>query len=121
MIDTCSSMEKTETRQPGVWCGVARAAESASLLSKTVLTINHRAGEDGKLYGSVTTKEIAERVLPERQGMCVLPVVADRDELLSRRRSRVRRRLHGRHRHCPDEPCGRECLKQHPFKDNVTV
>ena len=27
-----------------------------------MLTIQHRAGEDGKLYGSVTTKEIAEAI-----------------------------------------------------------
>jgi large subunit ribosomal protein L9 len=45
---------------------LARAAESASLLSKTVLTIQHRAGEDGKLYGSVTTKEIAEAIRDAR-------------------------------------------------------
>ena len=42
------------------------AAENASLLSKTVLTINHRAGDDGKLYGSVTTKEIAEAIRDAR-------------------------------------------------------
>ena len=45
---------------------IARAAENASLLSKTVLTINHRAGDDGKLYGSVTTKEIAEAIRDAR-------------------------------------------------------
>jgi large subunit ribosomal protein L9 len=45
---------------------LARAAESASLLSKTVLTIQHKAGEDGKLYGSVTTKEIAEAIRDAR-------------------------------------------------------
>ena len=39
-----------------------RASEVASLLSKTVLTIHHRAGEDGKLYGSVTNKEIADAI-----------------------------------------------------------
>ena len=39
-----------------------RAEETAALLSKTVLTIQHRAGEDGKLYGSVTTKEIADAI-----------------------------------------------------------
>jgi large subunit ribosomal protein L9 len=43
-----------------------RAAETAALLSKTVLTITHRAGEDGKLYGSVTTKEIAEAISEAR-------------------------------------------------------
>ena len=45
---------------------IARAKENASLLSKTVLTITHRAGEDGKLYGAVTTKEIAEAIRDAR-------------------------------------------------------
>ena len=44
----------------------ARAEENAALLAKTVLTIQHRAGEDGKLYGSVTTKEIAESIAEAR-------------------------------------------------------
>ena len=44
----------------------ARAVETASLLSKTVLTIQHRAGEDGKLYGSVTNKEIADAIRDAR-------------------------------------------------------
>jgi large subunit ribosomal protein L9 len=35
-------------------------------LSKTVLTINHQAGEDGKLFGSVTSKEIAEAIQAAR-------------------------------------------------------
>ena len=43
-----------------------RAGDNAALLSKTVLTIQHRAGEDGKLYGSVTTKEIAEAIAEAR-------------------------------------------------------
>jgi large subunit ribosomal protein L9 len=43
-----------------------RAGETAALLSKTVLTIQHRAGEDGKLYGSVTGKEIAEAIAEAR-------------------------------------------------------
>jgi large subunit ribosomal protein L9 len=43
-----------------------RAEENAALLAKTVLTIQHRAGEDGKLYGSVTTKEIAEAITEAR-------------------------------------------------------
>ena len=43
-----------------------RAGETAALLSKTVLTISHRAGEDGKLYGSVTNAEIAEAISEAR-------------------------------------------------------
>ncbi len=43
-----------------------RAGETAALLSKTVLTITHRAGEDGRLFGSVTSKEIAEAIREAR-------------------------------------------------------
>jgi large subunit ribosomal protein L9 len=43
-----------------------RAGETAALLSKTVLTIQHRAGEDGKLFGSVTNAEIAEAIQEAR-------------------------------------------------------
>jgi large subunit ribosomal protein L9 len=44
----------------------ARAEETAELLAKTVLTISHRAGEDGKLFGSVTSKEIADAIREAR-------------------------------------------------------
>jgi large subunit ribosomal protein L9 len=43
-----------------------RAGETAALLSKTVLTIQHRAGEDGKLFGSVTDAEIADAISEAR-------------------------------------------------------
>ena len=43
-----------------------RAEQTAALLSKTVLTIQHRAGEDGKLYGSVTGAEIADAIQEAR-------------------------------------------------------
>jgi len=45
---------------------IARAEENAALLSKTVLTIHHQAGPDGKLYGSVAGKEIAEAIRDAR-------------------------------------------------------
>jgi large subunit ribosomal protein L9 len=44
----------------------ARAGETAALLSKTVLTIQHQAGEDGRLFGSVTNAEIAEAISDAR-------------------------------------------------------
>jgi large subunit ribosomal protein L9 len=44
----------------------SREQEAASLLSKTVLTIYQRAGEDGKLFGSVGTKEIADAIREAR-------------------------------------------------------
>ncbi len=43
-----------------------REAEAAGLLGKTVLTIHQRAGEDGKLFGSVGAKEIAEALRDAR-------------------------------------------------------
>jgi large subunit ribosomal protein L9 len=43
-----------------------RAGETAALLAKTVLTISHRAGEDGKLFGSVTSTEIADAIQAAR-------------------------------------------------------
>ena len=43
-----------------------RSRETAALLSKTVLTISHRAGEDGRLFGSVTAKEIADAIRQAR-------------------------------------------------------
>lgn len=43
-----------------------REKEAAALLSKTVLTIHQRAGDDGKLFGSVGAKEIAEAIREAR-------------------------------------------------------
>jgi large subunit ribosomal protein L9 len=43
-----------------------RSQETATLLAKTVLTISHRAGDDGKLFGSVTAKEIVDAVQQAR-------------------------------------------------------
>jgi large subunit ribosomal protein L9 len=43
-----------------------REEQAAGLLSKTVLTIHERAGEDGKLFGSVGAKEIVEAIRDAR-------------------------------------------------------
>jgi large subunit ribosomal protein L9 len=43
-----------------------RAQETAALLSKTVLTIPHQAGEDGRLFGTVTAKEIVDALRQAR-------------------------------------------------------
>jgi large subunit ribosomal protein L9 len=45
---------------------VAKAEETAGLLRKTVLTISHQAGEDGRLFGSVTAQDVAEAVRAAR-------------------------------------------------------
>ena len=43
-----------------------RETEAAGLLSKTVITIHQRAGEDGKLFGSVGPKEIVDALRDAR-------------------------------------------------------
>ena len=44
----------------------SKARDNAELLNKTVLTITHRAGEDGRLFGAVTTKEVAAAISDAR-------------------------------------------------------
>jgi large subunit ribosomal protein L9 len=44
----------------------ARAQESATLLSRTVLTIPQQAGDDGRLFGSVTTQDIVDAIRDAR-------------------------------------------------------
>ena len=43
-----------------------KAQENAALLSKTVLTITHPAGDDGRLFGSVTAQEIVDAIRQAR-------------------------------------------------------
>jgi large subunit ribosomal protein L9 len=43
-----------------------KAQENAALLSKTVLTITHPAGEGGQLFGSVTAQEIVDAIRQAR-------------------------------------------------------
>ena len=47
-----------------------RAEESAALLGKTVLTIPHQAGDDGRLFGSVTSQDVADAI-KEARGLTV--------------------------------------------------
>ena len=43
-----------------------RAQDNAAVLNKTVLTITHQAGEDGRLFGSVTTDDISAAIKEAR-------------------------------------------------------
>jgi large subunit ribosomal protein L9 len=67
---TAGSLEEARRRREAAERAALEAAEraeaNAALLAKTVLTIQHRAGEDGKLYGSVTAKEIADAIAEAR-------------------------------------------------------
>jgi len=55
-----AAVEKAEAQR------AEREAEAAGLLGKTVLTIHQRAGEDGKLFGSVGAKEIVDALREAR-------------------------------------------------------
>jgi large subunit ribosomal protein L9 len=44
----------------------SRAQENAQLLQRTVLTIAQQAGEDGRLFGSVTAADIADAIRDAR-------------------------------------------------------
>ena len=43
-----------------------KAQDNAAILNKTVLTITHQAGGDGRLFGSVTTEDIGEAIKAAR-------------------------------------------------------
>ena len=45
---------------------VNRAQETAELLGKTVLTIPQQAGDDGRLFGSVTNQDISDAIRDAR-------------------------------------------------------
>jgi large subunit ribosomal protein L9 len=67
---TAASIAEAQRRQEAVERAAeeaaARAEETAALLRKTVLTISHQAGDDGRLFGSVTSQEIADAVRQAR-------------------------------------------------------
>jgi large subunit ribosomal protein L9 len=67
---TAASIAEAERRREAAERAVAEAAaraeETAALLRKTVLTISHQAGDDGRLFGSVTSQEIADAVRQAR-------------------------------------------------------
>jgi large subunit ribosomal protein L9 len=44
----------------------SRAQESAAVLNRTVLTIAQQAGDDGRLFGSVTAQDIADAIRDAR-------------------------------------------------------
>jgi large subunit ribosomal protein L9 len=43
-----------------------KARENAAVLGRTVLTISQQAGEDGRLFGSVTPQDIADAIRDAR-------------------------------------------------------
>jgi large subunit ribosomal protein L9 len=60
------SRRRQEAAERAATDAADRAEETAGLLRKTVLTISHQAGDDGRLFGSVTSQEIADAVRQAR-------------------------------------------------------
>lgn len=60
------AQRRMEAAERATEARVAREAEAAGLLSKTVLTIHERAGEDGHLFGSVGPQQIVDALRDAR-------------------------------------------------------
>lgn len=60
------AQRRRETAERAEKVRAEREAQAAGLLGKTVLTIHQRAGEDGKLFGSVGAKEIVDALQEAR-------------------------------------------------------
>jgi large subunit ribosomal protein L9 len=58
--------QRQQTAERAAQEAVARAEENAATLNRTVLTIQQQAGDDGRLFGSVTTQDIADAIRDAR-------------------------------------------------------
>ena len=67
---TKGSVEAAKQRQAAADRAVAeaeqKASDNAAVLNKTVLTISHQAGDDGRLFGSVTSQDIVDAIREAR-------------------------------------------------------
>lgn len=67
---TKGSIDAAKRRQVAVDRAAAeateRAQESAAVLNRTVLTIPHQAGDDGRLFGSVTAQDLVDAIREAR-------------------------------------------------------
>ena len=61
-----AARRRREAAERAVADATVRAQENAELLNRTVLTIPHQAGEDGRLFGSVTSQDIADAIREAR-------------------------------------------------------
>jgi large subunit ribosomal protein L9 len=61
-----AAQRRDQAAERAVADATARAQENAALLNKTVLTIPHQAGDDGRLFGSVTSQDIVDAIKDAR-------------------------------------------------------
>ena len=57
---------RTQAAERAARDAVAKAREDAELLDRTVLTIEQQAGDDGRLFGSVTTEDLSAAIQEAR-------------------------------------------------------
>jgi large subunit ribosomal protein L9 len=61
-----AARRRREAAERAVADAATKARDAAELLNRTVLTIPHQAGEDGRLFGSVTAQDIADAIQDAR-------------------------------------------------------
>jgi large subunit ribosomal protein L9 len=61
-----AARRKADADERAAQDAVNRAQEYAELLNRTVLTISQQAGEDGRLFGSVTNQDVADAIREAR-------------------------------------------------------
>ncbi|MDQ3678427.1 MAG: 50S ribosomal protein L9 [Actinomycetota bacterium] len=57
-----AARRRTEAVERAAQAVVERASADADVLNRTVLTISQQAGDDGRLFGSVTNQDIADAI-----------------------------------------------------------
>jgi large subunit ribosomal protein L9 len=58
--------QRQEAQERAARQATEQAHENAAVLNRTVLTIAQQAGDDGRLFGSVTTQDIADAIKDAR-------------------------------------------------------
>ena len=61
-----AAAQRREAAERAAREAVDRAQDNAALLGRTVLTIRQQAGDDGRLFGSVTPQDIADAIREAR-------------------------------------------------------
>ena len=61
-----AARRKADADERAAQDAVTRAQEYADLLNRTVLTVSQQAGDDGRLFGSVTNQDIADAIREAR-------------------------------------------------------
>jgi large subunit ribosomal protein L9 len=61
-----SARQRADAAERAAREAIEKASENAAVLSRTVLTISRQAGDDGRLFGSVTNQDIVDAVREAR-------------------------------------------------------